>query len=250
MPIRPVLRFAVAAMLALPPGLARAAGDGCSPARFKVALDVGHTLSQPGATSARGVPEFAYNQRLARTVQAALARAGIATALIGEAGGPMPLLDRTRLAQGAGASLFLSLHHDSVQPQYLSTWMVDGRPLPYSDIFRGYSVFVSGTGARPAESLRFASLLGSGLRAAGFTPSLHHALPVPGEGRPVVDAGLGIFRFDGLAVLRTAAMPAALLEAGIILNRDEEEAIRSSGMPERMAAAVTGAIRRYCGGLG
>ena len=234
--------------LALP--LAASAQDGCSPARFKVALDIGHTLAQPGATSARGVPEFTYNQRLARAVQAALGRAGIASVLIGESGAPLALPARPRLAQEAGASLLLSLHHDSVQPQYLSTWVVDGRIRPYSDVFRGYAVFVSNLGRRQAESLRFARLLGGGMRAAGFTPSGYHALPVPGEGRPMVESALGILRFDGLAVLRGATMPAALLEAGVILNRDEESEVQSPAVLERLSGAVAGAVRRYCSGTG
>ena len=220
--------------------------DGCGPGRFKVALDVGHTLSQPGATSARGRTEFEFNQRLARAVHAALAARGITAVLIGEAGGPMPLVQRTRLAQAAGASLFLSLHHDSVQPQYLSTWVVDGQVRSYSDVFRGYSVFVSQAGGQPQNSLRFAALLGSGLRGAGFAPSTHHAEPIPGEGRPVVDARLGIMRFDGLAVLRTASMPAVLLEAGIIVNRVEEEALMSTISTNRLVAAVAGATQEYC----
>ncbi len=222
--------------------------DGCGPGRFKAALDVGHTLSQPGATSAQGRTEFEFNQRLARAVQASLAAQGIAAVLIGEAGGPMPLLQRTRLAQAAGASLFLSLHHDSVQPQYLSTWTVDRQVRAYSDVFRGYSVFVSQAGGKPRDSLRFATLLGAGLRATGFTPSLHHAEMIPGEGRPVVDARLGILRFDGLAVLRTAPMPAVLLEAGIIVNRGEEEALRAPVVVERLAEAVAMSMRRYCAG--
>ncbi len=237
----------IALLLTALPGLGHAAG--CAPP-FKVALDVGHTLSQPGAISATGVPEFAYNQRLARAVADTLRRGGVAVAVIGEAGGPMPLLARSRLAQAAGASLFLSLHHDSVQPQYLSTWMANGVMRPYSDAFRGYSVFVSNGGRDPAGSLRFAGLLGAAMRGAGFAPSMHHALPVPGEGRPVVDAALGIFRYDGLAVLRTAAMPAALLEAGVIVNREEEQVVQSPAALDRMADAVAGAVRRYCGGQG
>jgi N-acetylmuramoyl-L-alanine amidase len=238
------------AALAAVPVLARAAdrpGAGCGGA-FKVALDVGHTLSQPGATSATGVPEFAYNQRLARAVDDALRRGGIATVVIGENGAPLALVARSRLAQAAGASLFLSLHHDSVQPQYLSTWMAGGQMRPYSDVFRGYSVFVSNAGRDPTGSLRFAALLGGAMREAGFRPSMHHGLPVPGEGRPVVDATLGIFRFDGLAVLRTATMPAALLEAAIIVNREEEEMTKLPATLDRFASAVASSVRRYCAG--
>jgi len=77
---------------------------------------------------------------------------------------------------------------------------------------------------------------------------MHHALPVPGEGRPVVDATLGIFRFDGLAVLRTATMPAALLEAAIIVNRGEEEMTKLPATLDRFASAVANSVRRYCAG--
>jgi len=240
----------LAALLAALPGGTRAAerpGAGCG-VGFKVALDVGHTLSQPGATSATGVTEFAYNQRLALAVADALRRGGIASVLIGGDGGPMPLMNRPRLAQAAGASLFLSLHHDSVQPQYLSTWMASGQARPYSDRFHGYAVFVSNANPRQADSLRMAALLGSQMRAAGFSPSLYHSEPIPGEGRPLVDAALGILRFDGLVVLRTAAIPAVLLEAAVIVNREEEAAIQQPATLDRMAGAIAGAVRRYCGG--
>ncbi len=239
----------LAALLAALPGGTRAAerpGAGCG-AGFKVALDVGHTLSQPGATSASGVTEFAYNQRLALAVADTLRRGGIAAVLIGEDGGPMPLLNRPRLALAAGASLFLSLHHDSVQPQYLSTWMAGGQARPYSDRFRGYAVFVSNANPRQADSLRMAALLGSQMRAVGFSPSLYHSESIPGEGRPLVDAALGILRFDGLAVLRTAAIPAVLLEAAVIVNREEEATIQQPATLDRMAGAIAGAVRRYCG---
>lgn len=243
----PVLLAAALVALPIGAGAAERPGAGCG-APFKVALDVGHTLSQPGATSASGVTEFTYNQRLALAAADVLRRGGIASVVIGRDGGPMPLLNRPRLALAAGASLFLSLHHDSVQPQYLSTWMAAGQARPYSDRFHGYAVFVSDANPRRADSLRMAALLGSQMRAAGFSPSLYHSEPIPGEGRPLVDAALGILRFDGLAVLRTAAIPAVLLEGAVIVNREEEEAIRQPATLERMAAAVAGAVRRYCGG--
>ena len=243
----PVLLSAALAALPIGACAAERPGGGCG-AGFKVALDVGHTLSQPGATSASGVTEFAYNQRLALAVADALRRGGIANVLIGGDGGPMPLLNRPRLALAAGASLFLALHHDSVQPQYLSTWIAGGQARPYSDRFHGYAVFVSDANPRRADSLHMAALLGSQMRAAGFSPSLYHAEPIPGEGRPLVDAALGILRFDGLAVLRTATMPAVLLEAAVIVNREEEAAIQQPATLDRMARAVAGAVRRYCGG--
>ncbi len=212
----------------------------CGPAEAcRVALDVGHTLTQPGATSASGVGEFTYNQRLARAVQGALAGRGVATVVIGDDGAPLALLDRTRRAKAAGADAFLSLHHDSVQPRYMTAGA--------STAFRGYSVFVSADSARARESERFGRWVAEALRGAGFTPSLHHAEAIPGEGRPLLDPYLGLYRFDGLAVLRTATMPAVLLEAGIIVNPAEEEAIRTPAHLARLSQAVAAAVQRQCG---
>lgn len=219
----------------------------CQPARFKVAIDIGHHRAAPGATSAAGVSEFTYNLRLAETVSAALIGAGFtAQFLIGQSGAPIALEERTRLALAGGAALFLSLHHDSVQPQYLSTWQVNGAPQRYSERFRGFSVFVSDLNRQARASREFGALLGEALLARGMTPSLHHAEPIPGEGRPLLDARLGLYRFDGLAVLRTAAMPAVLLEAAIIVNRDEEAQVRSGLTASRVAAAVVQGVRGFC----
>ena len=232
--------------LAVPPLPALAQRPGCDPAGLRVALDVGHSRASPGATSARGAPEFDYNWRLALAVGAALGHQGFPTLLIGETGAPIRLEERTRLAREGGAGLFLSLHHDSVQPHYLLDWTVDGRTRRYSDRFRGFSLFVSGATGQAAPSRAFAGLLGDALLATGLTPSLHHAEPIPGEGRPLLDARIGLHRFDQLAVLRTAAMPSVLLEAGVIVHRDEEEQIRSGRTGARIAEAVAGSVRRFC----
>ena len=147
-----IVALMLAGVLCAPCWPAHAAGPECGPGRFTVALDVGHTLSQPGATSARGVPEFEYNRRLAQALFAGLGRAGVAAVLIGAEGTPMQLQERTRLAQAARADLLLSLHHDSVQPHYLTAWTIDGQAQRYSDVFRGYSVFVSAQNARARDS--------------------------------------------------------------------------------------------------
>lgn len=219
----------------------------CVAPAFRVALDVGHSKAAPGATSATGVPEFDYNLALARAVQAALRQAGFVNAfLIGESGAPLTLPERTRIAAQYVAHLFLSLHHDSVQPQFLSEWAVAGKPQRYSDQYRGYAIFVSARSSQSALSLQFASLLGGALRAQGLTPSLYHAEPIPGENRPLLDLRLGIHRFDDLAVLRTATMPAVLLESAVIVNRSEEQAVAGGEHGRRVAQAVTAAVTSFC----
>ena len=218
----------------------------CAACPGPVAIDVGHTLAAPGATSARGVSEFTFNQALARDAAGLLTAAGQRVVVIGESGAPLALLDRTRIARAEGAALFVSFHHDSVQPHYLEAWTVDGRARIYSDRFSGFSVFTSALNPRAAESERLAAGIGQAMVAMGFKPSLHHAEPITNEGRPVLDAAIGLYRFDGLAVLRTASMPAALLEAGIIVNRADELRLMDPAIRHRIAQAAATAITRFC----
>src|SRR3712207_3538883 len=50
--------------------------NGCQRAAFRVLLDVGDSAEVPGAFSARGVPEYDFNMRLARNLEKSLLRAG------------------------------------------------------------------------------------------------------------------------------------------------------------------------------
>jgi N-acetylmuramoyl-L-alanine amidase len=213
-------------------------------------LDIGHDRTRPGATSARGVSEFEYNLSLGQASRKGLLAAGFqGVFLVGESGTPMPLTRRTQIAGEAGATLFISLHHDSAQKQYFSEWSPGGRSLPYSDKFHGYSVFVSGASMWARESLAVATLLARALRARGLTPSLHHAEPIQGENRQLLDAALGIYRFDELAILRTATMPALLLESAVIVNRNEEQEIQSGQYHPKVVAALVEAISRHCAAM-
>lgn len=213
---------------------------------FRVALDIGHTLRDPGAISARGRTEFSFNATLAREVRAGLAVAGIEAFPINEDGTIESLEQRTMAAKRERAALFLSIHHDSVQPRYLSEWTVDGHTHRYSDHFRGFSLFVSERNTAYHESLHFATLLGRQLLARGLTPTLHHAEPIPGENRPLLNDELGIYRFDDLVVLRTATVPAVLFEAGVIVHRDEELDLSDPAYRARHVRAVVAAVGDYC----
>ena len=197
----------------------------------EVAVDVGHYAAEPGVTSASGRPEFEYNRDLALEVKAELERAGLQVRLIGERGGYAVLHHRTRDARGAG--LFVSIHHDSVKE----------RLLPEADRFSGFSLFISKFNPKAEQSLACASAIGVRLRGAGFTPSRYHADPVLGEARPFADEANGVHYYDNLAVARSAAMASVLVEAGVIVNRQEDQRMRDPDVRRRIAAAVAGGVR-------
>jgi N-acetylmuramoyl-L-alanine amidase len=209
-----------------------------APAAFaaSIAIDVGHYFEKPGVISARGITEFEYNQRLSRELAAALRKAGHRTLLIGDDG----LADNLgrRSPRAAGMDLFISIHHDSVQPRFLSEWEHEGALLLYSDHFSGYSLFVSRLHAHTEASLECASAIGAAMRQAGFTPSRYHADPIVGESRPFADEGNGVHYFDNLAVLKTAGIPALLFEAGVLVNRDEELRMRDPAVRARIVKAI------------
>lgn len=211
-----------------------------------VAVDVGHSLADPGATSARGIPEFQFNAGLAGVVRDALTSHRIRVVSIGEDGNTHDLRQRTATAATEGATFFLSIHHDSVQPQYLEPWDWQGRVNRYSDRFAGFSLFVSRINPHVDASLRCASAIGSSLRQAGFRLSEHHAENIQGESKEWADRLNGVYYYDNLVVLKTATMPAVLLEAGVIVNRDEEEWIRRADTRQAIAMAVI----RGMGGCG
>lgn len=201
-----------------------------------VALDVGHHLEEPGVISARGRPEFEFNRDLAREIEAALTVRGHTVRLIGADGAMKDLWRRPQAAQGM--DLFVSVHHDSVRERYLSAWTHDGVERRYSDLFSGFSLFVSRENTGLKRSLRCASAIGAALRNAGFTPSLYHADPVVGENRPFADKDNGVHYFDRLAVLRHAAMPALLFEAGVIVHREEEIRMTDIRIQKQIAFSV------------
>ena len=207
----------------------------------RVALDVGHHHAAPGAISARGREEFQFNRILALRIAESLQQRQIAIQLIGAEGDQSRLSGRT--AQAAGAGLFLSVHHDSVQPQLLQRWEHAGQTRLFSDQHAGFSLFVSRANPDVTGSLRCASAIGQALRGAGFTPSLYHAEPIAGEFKPFADRENGVHYYDNLVVLKTARQPALLLEAGVIVNRDEELLLLMPAYQTRMAEAVADGLR-------
>ena len=155
--------------------------------------------------------------------------------MIGEKGDYAVLHHRTRDARGA--DLFLSIHHDSVKQ----------RLLPQADRFSGFSLFISKFNPQAEKSLACASAIGAKLRGAGFTPSRYHADAVLGESRPFADEANGVHYYDNLAVARSAPMAAVLVEAGVIVNREEDRTMLDPEVRRRIAAAVADGTRACLG---
>ena len=221
----------------------------CVPSTFRVMLDVGHTAAVPGALSARGVPEYSFNMQLTDAIKQALVEAGFdqTIKLITTAPPWRGLLERTVRANNAHADLFIAIHHDAVPDALAETWEYEGKKQQYSDRFSGYSIFVSNDNGDRAGSQAFGHLLGQELQKQGLHYTPHYTLPIMKRYRhDLIDSEAGVYGYDHLVVLRYTHMPAVLLEAGSIVNRQEELDL---GTPERrqaIAKAVTAAVTDFC----
>lgn len=214
-----------------------AAGEAAAwPRAATIAVDVGHTLAAPGATSARGRSEFSFNLALARKVAAALEASGFAVRLI-NADGLIGSL-HARPAQAEGADFLLSIHHDSVGEHELHAWEWAGRREAYNDDYAGHSLFVSRGNPATARSILCARVIGARLQRLGFMPTHKNA-----SRRAYADYTHAVHYYDTLAVLRHARMPAVLFEAGVIRNRREELLLSDDAYQARMADGIATALR-------
>jgi len=243
------VKLAALGPIALNPSRPKPVATMCDPSKFRIVLDVGHTAESEGAISARNVAEFVFNLRLARRIEEDLKTEGFAeTRLLLTEGKARPsLAKRVAAANNLHASLFLSIHHDSVPDSFLENWEFEGKKSHFSDRFSGYSVFVSRNNPDFQTSLLFAELVGKEMKAQGLQYARQYTQAIMGRYQhPLLDKETGVYSYDKLIVLKTTRMPAVLLEAGSIINRDEELKMDSPERRDIISSGVTAAVREFC----
>jgi N-acetylmuramoyl-L-alanine amidase len=221
----------------------------CNRAAFRTIVDVGHTLEVPGAMSARGVTEYEFNLNLAKAIEQKLNATGFSRTVMLVTSGPAMkgLFARVRNANAMTADLYLSIHHDSVPELFLEKWDYDAKPNRFSDRFTGHSMFVSFDNPQRKASLLFGKFLGNQLKARDLQYTRHYTEAIMGSRRrDLVDPEAGVYRYDKLIALRETTMPALLLEAGMIVNREDEKVLASPERQALIASAVTDAVDKFC----
>jgi N-acetylmuramoyl-L-alanine amidase len=243
------VKLAAVGPVQLSPAAFKPAAARCDPAKFRIVLDVGHTAESEGATSARNVSEFVFNLRLAKRIEEKLKAEGFKETrlLLTEGKARRSLVKRVAAANDLRADLLLSIHHDSVPNKFLEEWEFEGKKSRYSDRFSGYSVFVSRSNPDFRTSFVFAELIAKEMKAQGLDYARQYSQPIMGRyQRELLNKETGVYRYDELIVLRKTQMAAVLLEAGSIINRDEE---LKMGSPERrniISSGVASAMKEYC----
>lgn len=248
-PKRHTAKLAARRPVGLKPSALKPVAAKCDPSKFRIVLDVGHTAESEGAISARNVAEFVFNLRLAQRIEERLKADGFAETrlLLTEGKARRSLVKRVAAANDLPANLFLSIHHDSVPNSLLENWEFEGKKSHFSDRFSGYSVFVSRNNPDFKTSLSFAELLGKEMKAQDLQYAQQYTQAIMGRYRhPLLNKETGIYSYDQLVVLRKTRMPAVLLEAGSIINRDEELKMDSPERRDIISSGVTAAVKEFC----
>ena len=241
--ILPILLFSLLAPGQTPkPGVTPARGG-----RLLVILDPGHGGDDLGARGPKGLKEKDAALALASALALQLTQAGMEARLTRDLDTFVPLWDRARLANEAGADLFVSLHLNASRLRgargsevyFLSLGAGDADTQALADVEN------AGAGARAAGDDLVAGILDDLSRKALLQESERLAVAIQTQLNL-----LGGIRERGVkqapfVVLRGAAMPAVLVETAFISNPREEARLRDPAFRRKVAQAITRGIRTF-----
>ena len=201
-----------------------------------VVIDPGHTPLKYGATGASGTVEFDYNTRFSHELAEALEKEQIPFIFSNVRNPELSLTDRVKLTNKN--SLFIAIHHDSVQQGYCN---ISYDPC-ITDYAAGYSLFVSERNPYFRASADFAKKIARDIRRQGIHPSIHHGEHIPHENRKLLDES-GVYQFDDLIVLKHARSPAVLIEIGVITNPGDERNINLKSYRSKIIGSIVKALK-------
>jgi len=218
------------------------------PLKKVVVIDAGHGGKDIGAHGARGV-EKDINLSAALTLADQLGKSGRYKVVLTRSSDVyIPLETRVRIAQRAGADLFISLHSDSgPEPElkgasvYTLSDKASGRASKFvrsDDWFMKASL----TGDQGVRDILFdLTQRATRNRSAVFAQTLVSNI----EGKaPMLRRS---HRDAGFMVLLAPDVPAVLLEMGFVSNPEDETRLRDPASRNRLMAAVAHAIDAHFG---
>lgn len=208
--------------------------------RQTISIDVGHSLSSPGSTSAYGETEFSYNRDMALHLAKSFVNQGYGVNLIGSNGDIKDLKERPLLAKNS--NLFISIHHDSIQLTDLNRWTYQQKQFLFNDEVHGFGIFVSTKNPYFKQSLQCAKNVAEKLITTGFKPNYYHAQNIKGENKTLFFPNLPVYQYDNLIVLKNAKIPAILIEVGVLTNRKEAKWIAQEDVKIAFSQTVSEAI--------
>lgn len=214
---------------------------------LKVAIDAGHGGEDRGARGPKGLGEKEAALAIALDLKRALEGQGFQVVMTREDDTFVPLWNRARLANEAGADLFLSLHLNAARARgargsevyFLSLGKGD------EDAAEVAALENAGAGQAPASDNLVEGILDDLAQKAYLKDSERLAVAVLAQLNR-----LGAVKQRGVkqapfVVLRGAAMPAVLVESTFISNPKEEVKLKEPAFRRRVAEAITRGVQQF-----
>jgi N-acetylmuramoyl-L-alanine amidase len=217
--------------------------------RLLVVLDPGHGGDDDGAKGRKGLMEKDVALELATLLAAQLAETGLDARLTRSEDTFIPLWDRARMANEAGADLFISLHLNAAPARQARGSEVYFLSLGAGDPSTAHLAAQENAGGPPGTAAGQDDIVNGILndlaQKAYLQESEQLAVAIQGQLNQ-----LGGIRQRGVkqapfVVLRGAAMPAVLVETAFISNPKEEAKLRDPKFLHRVAQAITRGVRRF-----
>lgn len=218
-----------------------------------IMIDPGHGGYDPGTQSSSGVLEKDLALQIATRLRSALEARGFRAEVTRSTDVFISLPERTRIANQAGADLFVSIHLNSspntdttgIEVYYLNN-TTDRATIRLARMENGGA---DGYGAPDASNLKY--ILTDLRQNYKASEAASLAKMIDAQTVADLDAGLGLnvnalgAKMGPFYVLVGAHMPAVLVECGFLSNPGEARRLEGTGYQDLLAGAVATAVVHY-----
>jgi len=217
------------------------------PQRLKIALDPGHGGEDAGAKGPKKLLEKQAALGLAQILATTLEAAGFEVMLTRSDDTFLPLWERAQKANEAEADLFISLHLNAARARGARGSEVYFLSLDQGDADASELAALENSGGDRAPEPQdiVAGILDNLAQEAFLHDSERLAVAIQTQLNLVGNIKQRGVKQAPFAVLRRAAMPAALVEASFISNPKEEAKLRDPAFQKKIAEAITRGVRQF-----
>jgi N-acetylmuramoyl-L-alanine amidase len=213
-----------------------------------IVIDAGHGGRDPGAIGVGGLREKDVTLRLARTLGAKLAARGFAIVYTRQDDRTIDLEERTAIAESVGGDLFVSLHANAAPRRSVAgieTYYLDANHERHS---LGVAARENGIQPRQVDALQrtVAKLRVSevSVHSRRLANTVHQQMLAGIASRYGGVNDLGVKK-GPFYVLFLSNMPAILVEAGFLTNRDEARRLGDVDYLDDLAQQISIGLVRY-----
>jgi len=223
------------------------------PAAPLIVLDAGHGGEDNGARGRAGLLEKNAALAIAKATGAELTKQGFRVAFTRSGDTFIPLWDRAKIANEKGADLFLSLHLNAARARaatgsevyFLSLGQSEADAQATADAENGGQA----QAAEPGPDV-VASILDDLAQKAFLRDSQSLAVDIQRELNRLAGIRQRGVKQAPFIVLRSAAMPAVLVESAFVSNPKEEKKLRDPAFVAKLGEAIAKGVKTYLSSQG